>query len=359
MLYNSDNLISYYTALTSIFNDNSSINNLYYYYTNNSVLILNILNYITTVNCAIAANTYSFFFLDTIYTNTITSNVGYFLYTNFNGEIVTSYSYYIYVLIQKFFKLNFFLFIIYAIFFTTNIENYLKQIKNISNLTKLFILNASEKEVGPVDDYFFFAILFFLTITLFIFTSIIFILTQSKIFIWGLGGFFLLMLLILTIPVNLFIDFGINFCVGVRGSGTSNVLIKELVLDLLSASIVFIRFVVQNIRFLFIFFGIIELLEWVLSSTNSFIISTSYQDINIFLNYNLINSGYSTSSFNFLIINSILFLILYLYYFLHLLFLLLVQVTIYIGVSIWLFFFLYSSRYTTKLDKFFSHKKNS
>jgi len=142
------------------------------------------------------------------------------------------------------------------------------------------------------------------------------------------------MVLILTIPVNLFIDFGINFCVGVRGSGTSNNLIKELMLDILSASIVFIRFVVQNIRFLFIFFGIIELLEWVLSSTNSFIISPIYFNNNIFINYTLFNNIYSTSSLNFLVLNSILFLVLYLYYFLHLLFLLLVQTVVYVGVSI-------------------------
>jgi hypothetical protein len=120
---------------------------------------------------------------------------------------------------------------------------------------------------------------------------------------------------------------------------------------------VFIRFVVQNIRFLFIFFGIIELLEWVLGAANSFIVVDFASSSNLFLNFNLISKFYATGNFNFLIINTILFIILYLYYFLHLLFLLLVQVTIYIGVSIWLFFFLYSSRYTTKLDKFFVVKK--
>lgn len=340
-----------------IFDRYPTLNNFFYFYSNNYILFSNILNYTPILHNNVNTNVYNFFFLDTVYNHTIASNIGYFMYTTFNLDSVSNSSYYIFFFMQKIFKLNLFFFIIYAIFFTTNIENYIKQIKAISNLARLFILNATEKEVGPVDDYFFFAILFFLTITLFIFTSIVFILTQSKIFIWGLGGFFLLMILILTIPVNLFIDFGINFCVGVRGSGTSNNLIKELMLDMLSASIVFIRFVVQNIRFLFIFFGIIELLEWVLSSTNSFIISPIYFNSNVFINYTLFNNLYSTSSFNFLVLNSLLFIILYLYYFLHLLFLLLVQVTIFIGVSIWLYFFLYSSRYTTKLDKFFSIKK--
>jgi len=89
-----------------------------------------------------------------------------------------------YVFAFKFiFKLNLFLFIVYTIFFLTKLENYIKQIKSITILAKLFILNSSEKEVGPVDDYFFFAVLFFLTISLFIFTSVFLILIQSKVFI--------------------------------------------------------------------------------------------------------------------------------------------------------------------------------
>jgi hypothetical protein len=36
---------------------------------------------------------------------------------------------------------------------------------------------------------------------------------------------------------------------------------------------------------------------------------------------------------------------------------LLVQITIYVGISVWLFFFLYSTKFLTKYEKYFSLKK--
>ena len=203
---------------------------------------------------------------------------------------------------------------------------------------------------------FFFAILFILTISLFIFTSILLIVIQNKIFIWAIGGLFLLMFLILTIPVSLFIDFGIVFCVTIRGSASSNNFIKELLFDIISTTTVFIRFVIQNIRFFFIFSAIFELLEWVFATNNALFLSTIYTDNNIFVTNTLNNNFYYIKNFNYLLINTILFVILYFYYLLHLLFLLLVQVTIYLGISIWLFFFLYSTKFLTKYEKYFIFK---
>ena len=243
----------------------------------------------------------------------------------------------------------------YAIFFVVYLGNYIKQLKSLIFLVKGIILNVTEKEVGPVDDYFFFAILFMLTISLFIFSSISLILLQSKITQWSLVGFFILMFLILTLPLNLLLDFRINFCVVVRGSAPSNNVIKELLLDIVGTTIIFIRFVTQNIRFLFIFFGIFELLEWTLSTSSSLFITDSYLNNSIIVNWN-INQLHNISNFNVLVVNLIMFIIFYLYYFLHLLFLLLVQISIYIGVSIWLFFFLYSTKFLRKNLTFFLKK---
>jgi hypothetical protein len=119
--------------------------------------------------------------------------------------------------------------------------------------------------------------------------------------------------------------------------------------DIISTTTVFIRFVIQNIRFLFIFSAIFELLEWVFSTTSNIFFIFEIKEIN---NYFL-----SSSNNNLLIINFIMFIILYFYYTLHLLFLLLVQITIYIGISAWLFFFLYSTKFLNKYEKFFSYKK--
>lgn len=148
------------------------------------------------------------------------------------------------------------------------------------------------------------------------------------------GALFLLAILVLTIPVNLFLDFGVSFFVYIRGSSSSNNLIKELLFDIISTFTVFIRFVIQNIRFLFIFLAILELLEWVFSNNSSLFLINYYCNNNLFVNLSSNEYPFSTKNFNLLFINSILFIILYFYYFLHLLFLLVVQITIYVGISI-------------------------
>lgn len=357
MTFNIDNLY-YLNSLKNLFNLNQLSNLLYYSLLNDLVFNVGILSNVYSLNNDInlISNDYIAFYLDAQYSWIILDNVGFFLYSTKISSLI-NFNYYLFYFLKKLFKINLFLFIIYTIFFIVNIENYIKQIKMINYLVKLFILNSTEKEVGPVDDYFFFAVLFMLTISLFIFTSIVLILIQNKIFIWAVGAFFLLTFLILTIPVNLFIDFGIIFCTAIRGSASGNNFLKELIFDIISTTTVFIRFVIQNIRFLFIFSGIFELLEWVFSANNSLFITSSYFNSNVFVVNSISDSFYSLSGFNYLIINSILFVILYFYYILHLLFLLLVQITIYIGVSIWLFFFLYSTKFLNKLDKFFITKK--
>ena len=117
----------------------------------------------------------------------------------------------------------------------------------------------------------------------------------------------------------------------IRGAASSGNLIKEVVFDMISTFTVFIRFVIQNIRFLFIFSAIFELLEWVFSNNSSLFLSNYIIQNNIFIN---MSQNYNTTNLNIVLINSLLFIIMYLYYFLHLLFLLLVQITIYIGISV-------------------------
>ena len=221
-----------------------------------------------------------------------------------------------------------------------------------NSLAKLVILNETEKEVGPVEDFLFFALLFILTISFFIFITISIVVFHSKFYVWVNASFALLAFLFLTLPVNLFFDYGISFVVYIRGSASSYNFLKELIFDIISTFTVFIRFIIQNIRFLFILLAIFELLEWVLNNTNNVFISNFINNNNFFTNINC-----SQANNNIIIVNSILFIIAYFYYFLHLLFLLLVQITIYIGISAWLFFFLYSTKFLSKYEKFFIIKK--
>lgn len=292
--------------------------------------------------------------LNSYYNYIIFSNYGYII-NCYNYNEVNSLYFNFYFFFKNFFKISLIILVLYFLFFISNIQNYLTQIKTLNSFSKLFILNETEKEVGPVDDFFLFAILFFLTIVSFIITSFIIILINTNIFIWSFAALFVVSLLILTVPLNLFIDYGIMFFAYIRGSASSGNLIKEVLFDMISTFTVFIRFVIQNIRFLFIFSAIFELLEWVFSNNSSLFLTNCIIQNNIFINFSDI--FYNTGNINILLINSILFIIMYLYYFLHLLFLLLVQITIYVGISVWLFFFLYSTKFLTKYEKYFSLKK--
>lgn len=314
------------------------------------------LNQINSIFNSYLTNSFTMYYLDLYYDVLLQNNLSYMLNINSNS-LVNFINFNLLHVLKIFIKLNLFLFIVYLIFFISYIENYIQQLTSMNSFTKLFILNESEKEVGPVDDFFFFAVLFILTLTSFIISSFIVILLNSSIFTWAFGSLLLISILILTVPVNLFLDFGISFFVYIRGSASSSSLVKELLFDIISTFTVFIRFVIQNIRFLFIFSAIFELLEWVFSNNSSLFLINYYSNHNIFINLNISEYFYSNKSINLLVVNTILFIILYLYYFLHLLFLLLVQITIYIGISIWLFFFLYSTKFLGKYEKYFIFKK--
>lgn len=292
--------------------------------------------------------------------NSLMSYYNYIIFSNY-GYIINSYNYTdnfsayynLYSFLKNFFKISLIALILYFVFFISNLQNYISQTKMLNSFSKLFILNETEKEVGPADDFFLFAILFLLTLVSFIITSFIIILINTNIFIWSFAALFIVSLLILSVPLNLFIDYGIMFFAYIRGAASSGNLIKEVVFDMISTFTVFIRFVIQNIRFLFIFSAIFELLEWVFSNNSSLFLSNYIIQNNIFIN---MSQNYNTTNLNIVLINSLLFIIMYLYYFLHLLFLLLVQITIYIGISVWLFFFLYSTKFLTKYEKYFSLK---
>ena len=258
---------------------------------------------------------------------------------------------------NKFFKINLFLVTIYLVFFITSLYTYNRQILEITSFTKFFILNENEKEIDSSDDIFFFVVLFVLSLFLFIFCSFFFFTIQGKFFTWAFASLFLIMVLVLTIPVNLFIDFDLSFFAFIRGSASGNNPIKELLFDIISTFTIFIRFIIQNIRFLFIFSAIFELLEWTFNVNSNIFFAFNVNNKNYILNLLSIKYIFNTSSVSLLIINLFMFLLLYFYYIMHLLFLLLVQIVIYIGISCWLFFFLYSTKFLNKQEKFFLYKK--
>lgn len=181
MTINIDNY--FYFIINNIYCGNFNLKNIFNLHISDLILNLQIFKNIYLVrDLNFIPNNILPFYTDSLYLNIINNNLGYFSYTK-NTNNFNSYNF-IYIYIFKIFlKLNIIFFILYTIFFLTNFESYLKQIKTINLLVKLFTLNSTEKEVGPVDDYFFFVILFISTISMFIFTSILLVLTQIKIFI--------------------------------------------------------------------------------------------------------------------------------------------------------------------------------
>ena len=120
--------------------------------------------------------------LNSYYSYIVYSNYGYIIHSHSVSDISQVY-YNFYTFFRNFLKITFISLILYFIFFLSNIQNYISQIKSLNSFSKLFILNESEKEVGPVDDFFLFAILFLLTLVSFIITSFVIILVDTNLFI--------------------------------------------------------------------------------------------------------------------------------------------------------------------------------
>ena len=248
-------------------------------------------------------------------------------------------------------KLFLLLFISSLILHLNSLDRYVTHLKGLNYYLRFFLLHESEKEIGQVDDIFQFIILFLVTIISFILGSIGLFFFLNDTFTWPFIAILLVSFLILTTPLNLLVDFGIAFIAYVKGAGTSSVLFKEVLFDIISTSIVFIRFLIQNIRFLFIFLAIFELFEWAYTN-NSFLFSIFLVKVEFGFYAVKVTSLDLFTIFTFFL-NFITATVLYLYYFLHLLFLLIVQVSIYVGILLWLFFFLYSTRFSTKHESFF------
>lgn len=263
------------------------------------------------------------------------------------------YLVYLLALLSKFIFLTS---LIYNFFFFATGQKYVTQVKTTNVALKFFLLNDSEKEVGPTDDLISFILLFITTIMSFILFSIFCMLTCSKSIHWTIAAIVIIAVLIWTIPLNLLIDFGLYAFAYVRGSSTTNSLIREFIFDIIATTTIFIRFIIQNIRFLFIFIAIFELLEWVVNCSSTLFVTNYFLSNNIFSNTNHQQCFYTCLNVNILIVNSILTVIFYFYYFLHLLFLVIIQISVYIGISIWLFFFLYSTKFLIKYEKYFIYK---
>jgi len=217
-------------------------------------------------------------------------------------------------------------------------------------LAKFFFFNTSEEELGALDDFYFVVLLLLGTMCwyFFFFFNILFESFTSYSFTFSL--FILFTFCVLAIPTAILWFFGLQFSFYVRGIGPRHYILIEVIFDLISTLIIFIRFVVQNIRFVFITWAYFELFHY-----------------GFFLNFSSLSNFYLINSDILSNINTVFFYKLfislgwlvfsYLYYFLHLLALLYIQLGAYLLVSFWLFFFFYTSFFLTKNEKFFYYQQ--
>ena len=201
-----------------------------------------------------------------------------------------------------------------------------------------------EEEMGAADDA-----LFYFLIVASVIIWFFFITQFSAIFFKNLSWILSLLVLSMTadfiIPAAVLKNFGLAFVSYVRGHGRTTSIFYEAVLDLLSVSIIFLRFIVQNMRFIFIFFTFFELYEFIyqnLAPVTSLSFTTDFSEY-----YWSEMCIYLISTWG-----------LYLYYLGHSTIIFIAQLSVYFALSFWLFFFLYTTFTLETTEKYFFLKRS-
>lgn len=165
-----------------------------------------------------------------------------------------------------------------------------------------------------------------------------------------------ILLLCLTawvLPTKLLYKCGLAFPQYIRGAGRSTSLAYEMVLDFMAVSIMAVRLLVQNIRFLFIFFACFEYYEYIMNTAGMhlptllpYITWESYW-AGDFKEWKFYEFGLQ------LAVQAVE----YLYYIGHLTAVYIAQFTIYILLSFWIFLFLYTTFVVPSPYKYFFYKR--
>lgn len=212
--------------------------------------------------------------------------------------------------------------------------------------TAITYLVESEKEFGSLDDmfvgvsiliciygWFFFGTIFF---------NFFFNLSVSYLYI----GFPLFLFIVLGMPSTMIWDYGIMYPVYLRGSSNTTILILEFMYDLLATCIMGARLLVQNVRFILMFFAFFECYEFFFNSM--FIVKSFYffnadtTVIGVFYNLFLMTTHY---------------IIFYLYNIVHLMYTVISHFFTYLILVFWFYSFLYTTFLEDKLENHFRFKR--
>lgn len=209
------------------------------------------------------------------------------------------------------------------------------------NFTLFSYFSDLEEEMGAADD----ALFFFLIITAVIVWFFLFTLFSAVLLnhiSWILSLLVLSTSAAFVIPAAVLKNFGIAFVTYVRGHGRSRSIFYEAILDIVSVSIIFLRFIVQNMRFIFIFFTFFELYEFI------------YQNL---APVTTLTTNFSNYYWSETVIALVSTYGLYLYYLGHSTIIFIAQLSVYFALSFWLFFFLYTAFTLESSEKYFFNKR--
>lgn len=223
---------------------------------------------------------------------------------------------------------------------TTNFDAYMTSFAYFADL---------EEEMGAADDGLYFFLVFALVIVWFFFFTLWggFLTTSIS---WIITLFAVVGLTAVVIPTFVLKNFGLAFVNYVRGGGRTSSLMFETMLDFVAVAVIMIRFMIQNIRFVFIFSAFFELYEYIYDKLNFDFLYTSQVAANA--NF-LVGGEHSAWYWYDLVGHYALQWVLYLYYLGHLTLLFIAQLSIYFALSFWLFFFLYTTFTLETQEKYF------
>ncbi len=215
-------------------------------------------------------------------------------------------------------------------------------------------LSELEGEFGALEDYLAYVFGLILLISWFYLFTVFTHYFSEKYLHALLIGWVSFILITLFIPGTTLFGFGLAFSSYVRGAGKSSFILAEILLDFIAVSVIFIRFFIQNIRFVLIFLAFFELFEFMYLQI-SFELNDVFSSV---LNYQTwCQGGYSQVTVGDFTVRIIWTAILYFYYVLHLTLLYLVQFAIYTLLSFWLFCFLFTSFTLEPEEKFFMYSR--
>lgn len=345
-LFNNDNLLFFYSVLFDLF-----------YYINFVKIFFNSewLKFFFNSNESIYIYIYHF--------ELLFLNYFFFLknYLNYSSELyITIFDnkideLYFNPIILLFFSLLFIIFnLLFLIYYFSFFNSFYKEESFIDN-DYLFsaLLFESEKEIGSFDD-----IILSLIFLIFIFGWYFYIhcwsvISNNSDVTLIFFSFPFLYYIILSLPTYLVYNFGLYFVTYLRGSGTSSLILMELMYDYIAFLAFYIRLIVQNVRLILMISTYISLHDLILFydfDLNFFFCADFIWEIIS----NVYNSIYISYYYFFSIIIKIIY---WLYELFHTFFVVTAQTIAFFAMVFWLFLFLYTFFVLEKIENYFKEKR--